>query len=132
MRTTRFTLSSLSRACRVLTMVLLAAAAVCAIGQGTSASLTGAVTDPTGAALPGATITATNIDTNFTQTVKSNAIGLYLLKPLPIGKYTLSISASGFDVYQQKGIVLTVDLAATQDVHLKIGFRQGRDSLCQC
>jgi hypothetical protein len=101
-------------------IVLLAAMAVSAIGQGTSASLTGAVTDPTGAALPGATVTATNIDTNFAQTVKSNAIGIYLLKPLPIGRYTLAISASGFDVYQQKGIVLTVNLAATQDVHLKI------------
>ncbi len=120
MRITRFTLPSLSRACRALTLVLLAAVAACAMGQGTSASLTGAVTDPTGAALPGATVTATNIDTNFAQTVKSNAIGVYLLKPLPIGRYTLSISAAGFDAYQQKGIILTVDLAATQDVHLKI------------
>jgi len=69
----------------------------------------------------GATVTVTNIDTNLTQSVKTDSVGTYLLRPLPIGNYTLAISATGFDSYLQKGIVLTVNLAATQDVRLKIG-----------
>jgi hypothetical protein len=91
-----------------------------AYGQGTSASMTGNVTDPAGAAIIGATVTVTNIDTNFTQSAKTNSIGIYQIRPLPIGNYTLEIDAVGFARYVQKGIVLTVGLAATQDVSLKI------------
>ncbi|MGD0829392.1 MAG: carboxypeptidase-like regulatory domain-containing protein [Terracidiphilus sp.] len=89
-------------------------------GQGTSASLTGYVTDPIGAAVPGAKVTITNIDTDFTLAVKTDSVGNYLLRPLPIGNYSLAIEAAGFAHYAQKGIVLTVGLSATQDVHLEI------------
>jgi len=90
-------------------------------GQATSASLTGQVTDPAGAVVAGADVTATNIDTNFTQSAKTNNVGIYQLRPLPIGNYTLAIDATGFNRYLQKGIVLTVGLTATQNVTLKIG-----------
>ena len=89
--------------------------------QGTSASLTGNVTDATGAVVPAASVTVTNVDTNFTQTVKTDGAGFYLLKPLPIGNYSLAIQAKGFDRYLQKGIALTANLSATQDVRLKVG-----------
>ena len=101
-------------------LVGLVGSGLLAYGQGTSASLTGSVTDPAGAAVAGATVIATNIDTNFTQTTQTNSIGVYLIRPLPIGNYALTIEASGFARYVQKGIVLTVDLAATQDVRLKV------------
>jgi hypothetical protein len=106
---------------RALLLVVLVGLAGFAYGQGTSASLTGNVTDPAGAAVVGATVTVTNIDTNYTQSTKTNSIGVYLIKPLPIGNYSLSIDATGFAGYVQKGIILTVDLAATQDVRLKVG-----------
>ena len=109
------------RAFLLIILVSLAGSGLSAFGQGTSASLTGNVTDPAGAAVAGATVTATNIDTNFTQTVKTDSVGTYLIRPLPIGNYTLAIEAVGFARYVQKGIVLTVNLAATQDVRLKIG-----------
>jgi hypothetical protein len=108
---------------RLLLMVILVGllgSGVLIYGQGTSASLTGYVTDPTGAAVPGATVTVTNVDTNFTQAAKTDAVGNYLLRPLPIGSYTLAIEAAGFARYTQKGIVLTVGLSATQDVRLEI------------
>ena len=105
----------------LIVFVALVGSAFLAYGQGTSASLTGNVTDSTGAVVAGATVTATNIDTNFTQSTKTNGVGTYLLRPLPIGKYTLEIDASNFARYVQKGIVLTVGLAATQDVSLKVG-----------
>lgn len=109
---------------RVLLLVLfvgLACSGLLAYGQGTSASLTGQVTDPSGAAVTGATVTITNVDTNFTQSVKTDSIGTYVLRPLPIGKYALAIDASGFNRYLQKGIVLTANLSATQDVSLTVG-----------
>ncbi len=96
-----------------------------AYGQGTSASLTGNVTDPSGAAVAGAIVTVTNIDTNFTQSVKTDGVGTYLIRPLPIGRYILAIDAAGFARYVQKGIELTVGLAATQDVRLKVGAGKG-------
>ena len=105
----------------LIILVGLAGTGLLAYGQGTSASLTGQVTDPSGAAVPGASVTVTNIDTNFMQSAKTDSVGTYLIRPLPIGNYSLAISAAGFDRYLQKGIVLTVNLAATQDVHLKVG-----------
>ncbi|MGA3160000.1 MAG: carboxypeptidase-like regulatory domain-containing protein [Terracidiphilus sp.] len=106
---------------RALLLVILVGLAGFAYGQGTSASLTGNVTDPAGAAVAGAAVTVTNIDTNLTQSTKTNGIGTYLIRPLPIGNYTLTIEAAGFARYVQKGISLTVNMAATQDVRLKVG-----------
>jgi hypothetical protein len=111
-----------NRQMRFVLSILLLLAGGCSLvyGQGTSASLTGQVTDPSGAAVAGATVTVTNIDTNLTQSAKTSGIGIYLIRPLPIGNYTLTIEAAGFNRYLQNGITLTVDLAATQDVRLKI------------
>jgi hypothetical protein len=106
---------------RALLLVILVGLAGFAYGQGTSASLTGNVTDPAGAAIAGAAVTVTNIDTNSTQSAKTDSVGTYLIRPLPIGNYTLTIEAAGFARYVQKGIILTVNQAATQDVRLKVG-----------
>ena len=88
---------------RNLLLVILVGSGLLVYGQGTSASLTGNVTDPSGAAVPGATVTVTNIGTNLTQSVKTDSVGTYLLRPLPIGNYTLTIEAAGFARYVQKG-----------------------------
>ena len=108
-------------ALRLVIFAALAGSGLFAYGQGTSASLTGNVTDPAGAVVVGATVTVTNIDTDFTHAVKTDSVGTYLIRPLPIGNYTLAIDATGFASYVQKGILLTVDQAATQDVRLKVG-----------
>ena len=89
--------------------------------QGTSASLTGYISDPSGAAIPEAVVTITNINTNLTQAVQTNAVGTYLIRPLPPGTYSLTVRAKGFEIYSQKGIMLTANLSATQDIHLSVG-----------
>lgn len=94
-------------------------------GQGTSASLTGQVTDPSGGVIPGAVVTITSVDTNLTQVVKTDGVGTYLIRPLPLGNYSLTIDATGFNHYAQTGIVLTANLSATQDVRLKLGAGKG-------
>ncbi len=110
---------------RVLLLLILAGSGLLAYGQGTSASLTGQVTDPSGAAIPGATVTITNVGTNFTQVVKTDGVGTYQIRPVPLGTYSLTIEAAGFKHYAQTGIELTANLSATQDVQLKVGTAKG-------
>jgi hypothetical protein len=95
-----------------------------AFGQGTSASLTGQVTDNSGAVVPGATVTATNTDTSLAQTATANGEGIYLIAPLPPGHYKLAIEARGFERYVQTGIELSVSVNSTQNVVLKTGSLQ--------
>jgi Carboxypeptidase regulatory-like domain len=94
---------------------------VLAYGQGTSGSLTGLISDPTGAVVAGASVTLTNLGTNYVQAVNSDATGVYLIKPVEPGNYSLRISATGFAKYVQTGIVIHANEYATQDVHLKVG-----------
>jgi len=95
-----------------------------AFGQGTSASLTGQVTDNSGAVVPGATVTATNTDTSLAQTATTNGEGIYLIAPLPPGHYKLTVEGRGFERYVQTGIELSVSVNSTQNVVLKTGSVQ--------
>ena len=103
---------------QLISLALLCCAATTALGQGTSASLTGEVTDSTGAAIPRAMATVTNVGTGLSQSSTSSGDGVYRIAPLPPGTYTLTVEANGFSSYVQQGIILTVDLAATQNVTL--------------
>ena len=90
------------------------------LAQGTSGSLTGQVTDSTGAAISSATVTLTNLDTNYPQTIKTDGSGSYQFKLVSPGNYSLTIVAQGFAEYVQKGIVINANLYATQNVQLKV------------
>ncbi len=114
----------INRLILVSTLMMLSFAGTLVFGQGTSASLTGQITDATGAAVTGATVTAKNTATNLAQTTTSNAEGLYTIAPLPPGNYVLTVQAKGFARYVQQGIVLGVDISATQNVSLKTGSVQ--------
>lgn len=92
--------------------------------QGASSSLTGQITDSTGAAIPAATVTVTNLGTNLSQSTTTGGEGVYRIAPLPPGNYSMSVEAKGFVRYVQSGIVLTVALSATQNVTLKPGSAQ--------
>jgi hypothetical protein len=105
-------------------LALLFLAGTTAFGQGTSASLTGQVTDNSGAVVPGATVTATNTDTSLAQMATTNGAGIYLIMPLPPGHYKLMVEGKGFEKYVQSGIELSVNVASTQNVVLKTGSVQ--------
>ena len=85
-----------------------------------SASLSGRVTDQTGAAV-GATVTATNLETGIARTAVANQYGAYELLALPIGKYELRAKKDGFSEEVRTGILLVVGQAATADLSLKVG-----------
>jgi hypothetical protein len=87
----------------------------------TTTTLYGSVTDKTGAVIPGATVIATNIGTNQARTAQTNAEGGYRLEFLPIGDYSLEVSAQGFKKFLQKGITLEVNVTQRADASLDVG-----------
>jgi Carboxypeptidase regulatory-like domain len=88
---------------------------------GVTASISGTVTDPSGAVVAGATVTATNVDTGVATTLTTNAQGFYSFQSLPLGNYTISVQQSGFKGYAQTGLVLDVNSALVIDVQLQVG-----------
>ncbi len=88
---------------------------------GVTASISGTVTDPSGAVVAGASVTATNVETGVATTLTTNTQGFYSFQSLPLGNYTISVQQSGFKGYSQTGLVLDVNSALTIDVHLEVG-----------
>jgi len=92
-----------------------------AFGQSERGTITGSVTDSTGAAVPQAKVTATNVETNSAVATVSNDAGDYTLPNLPTGKYNVKIEKEGFNSAAVNG--LTLDAAATvrADARLAVG-----------
>ena len=67
-----------------------------ASSQTVTGSISGQVTDPSGAVLPGAHVVAADLDTNVSTTTTTNADGLYRIDFLPIGHYQVTVEANGF------------------------------------
>ena len=85
------------------------------------ASIFGVVTDSTGAAAPGVSVTATNTSTNFSESALTNEVGVYRLPLLPLGPYTVTARRPGFKTEERAGIVLTAEQAATVDLQISPG-----------
>ncbi|HTV82547.1 MAG TPA: carboxypeptidase-like regulatory domain-containing protein [Acidobacteriaceae bacterium] len=93
-----------------------------AFAQATTAAIHGTVTDPSGATVPGAKVTALDTATGITTTTTTNASGYYILPTLQVGgPYTVRISAAGFEDFSQTHLTLTVDNNREVDAKLKIG-----------
>ena len=88
------------------------------------ATLLGTVTDPSGAAVPNATIAITSTDTGATRNVTTNSDGQFLAPELRIGNYTVRVSATGFKVAEQKNLVLAVGDRRRLDLVLTVGSVQ--------
>src|SRR5262245_419111 len=86
-----------------------------------NAQIHGTVSDPTGAAIVGAQIKATQTNTGLVRTTVSSAQGAFTLPNLPVGPYKLEITASGFQNYIQTGLTLQVSQDPKIDVHLQLG-----------
>jgi hypothetical protein len=84
-------------------------------------SITGHVTDPSGGALPGATVTVKNVDTNVENTVTINDDGSYSFPLLQPGKYTLRVTNQGFSAAVREGIEVRVADKLTIDMPLQVG-----------
>ncbi len=92
-----------------------------AVAQESRATLTGRVTDSTGAVVPSARITVTQTDTGTQTSVLSNSAGEYTVPFLTPGPYMVSVSALGFEKYVNTGITLQVQQTVTENVKLAVG-----------
>ena len=104
--------------------VLIVAITLLVCGQafaGVTASISGTVRDPSGAAIVGATVTATNTGTGIKQTQNTNGQGFYSFQSLPLGTYTIDVQQKGFRTYRQTEITLDVNDALTVDATLQVG-----------
>ena len=82
--------------------------------------ITGTVTDPSGAAISGATVQVTNVDTGFKQSTKTGDTGLYRFTVLPLGTYDVETQASGFGTTRRTGIALSAGATATMDITVSV------------
>jgi hypothetical protein len=92
-----------------------------AFSQQITGSIRGTVTDPSGAVVDGATVSAKQSETGLTRATTTDHTGTYLLLDLPVGHYQVQIERSGFRTYVQQGITLNINEAATVSVTLKVG-----------
>ncbi len=102
-------------------LLLLSFIALPLYAQQVGASIAGHITDPSGAAVAGAAVTATGVTTGTVFSAGSDTAGLYQLPFIPIGEYVLRVTKQGFEKYEQRGIVLLANQKNTIDVTLRLG-----------
>ena len=106
---------------RSLFLILLLAALSLAQDRGT---ITGTVTDPSGAAIPDAKVVIKNPATNLTQEVSTGADGTYSVLYLPAGTYTVQVEKTGFQTSQANEVRVSVNTSTRVDVQLPVGETQ--------
>jgi hypothetical protein len=107
-----------------VTFAVLFAVLMCvpvAMAQKISGSITGTVTDTSDAVVPGATVVAHNLDTGVDSPTKTNASGVYHIVSLPIGRYQVTITATGFNTEAVPPFDLEALQAASFNVKLSVG-----------
>jgi len=114
--------SSLQTALMIAVVIALTFAAhVPSQAQQIFGTITGTVTDATGAAVQDVTVTARNIATNLTFTAKSQSAGSYSISNLPAGTYELTFTKEGFDAERHTEVLVNGDRTTTVDGDLKVG-----------
>ena len=111
----------MSRVYLLLSLLALGVFAGSAAAQTTFASITGTVTDATGAAIPGAAIEAVHRDTGYRYSSQSNEFGIYTLAQLREGVYTLRVTQPGFQEFVATDVRLVALEVRRLDVQLEVG-----------
>ena len=104
---------------QVLVCVFLFGATV--LAQVNTGTISGTVSDSTGAVIPGAGVTILNVDTGISRTVTTDAAGRYRAPQLGLGSYDVTTESSGFQTSVRAGITLTVGREAAVDFTLQVG-----------
>jgi len=101
-------------ACTALSCISLSA-------QQITGNIRGTVTDPSGAVIRGAAVTAQQVETGLSRATITDRDGNYVILELPVGHYRLQVSAKGFQEHVQDGITLSVNETASVSTHLAVG-----------
>src|SRR6202035_2514114 len=105
----------------VLVLMLAVFVSLPVFAQVTGGTLSGTVSDPSGASIPGAQLTIKNLATGVERTVTTNDHGFYTAVNLLAGSYQVTISATGFDTEAKSAITMYVASQQTFDVVLHVG-----------
>jgi len=105
----------------VLLLLMAALLSLPCLGQNITGQIAGMVKDPSGAVIPGVEVRATNVGTGAVHTGITNDLGVYTIRTLPIGTYTVTAEFTGFKKYETTGIRLQVNEVARVDVILQVG-----------
>ena len=89
--------------------------------QQITGNIRGTVTDSTGAVIPGAAVTARQVETGLSRATTTDRNGNYVLMEFPVGHYRVQVAAKGFQEYVQEGITLNVNETASVSPHLAVG-----------
>jgi len=110
---------------RVFAVALATAAllgSLCAYAQSTgTGTITGFVTDPSQAMVPGVTITVTDLATGLQRTTITNENGVYVVPALPVGTYQVKAAMTGFKSYLQSGVIVNAESRVTVNIRLEVG-----------
>jgi len=106
---------------RILTIVGVVLMCLPVAAQQISGNLRGTVSDPSGAVVPAASVSAKQTETGLTRTATTDRSGSFVLVELPVGHYQLEVSTPGFQKYLREGISLSVNETATVPVRLTVG-----------
>jgi len=109
----------MSNMMRVLVMCFLVLTCKLSCAQANT-GLTGRVTDPSGAAIPGAHVTLVNEDTGSKVSVASSSVGIYSA-PVQAGTYDITVDAPGFEMFKQVHLIVEVGTESTDDIKLTVG-----------
>src|SRR5690348_12825115 len=113
-----------TRLCKL--SVLFLALVTCVFAQKDSGTLLGTVRDSSGGVIPGAPVTARNLTTNVEYRTVTNQDGEYVVTPLHVGEYSLSVTAQGFAPKVFEHVVLNVDQKLRVDAILAVGSSEQR------
>ena len=105
----------------LVAIVAVGADVVRAQGGGGGASISGIVTDGTGATIPGASVKVQNLETGAIRDLATDSAGRYEAPLLPVGPYTVSVEKTGFQPETRSGITLVVGQRAVVDIALHLG-----------
>jgi len=105
----------------LLAVSFLALVALSVHAQVSTSRITGMVTDPTGAVIQGAAVTATNEATGVEYKATTTSAGTYTLESLPVGTYTIKVESPGFRTFTSAGNVLTVGAPLVVNVTMEVG-----------
>jgi hypothetical protein len=102
-------------------LALLATACCCMFAQADRGTITGTISDATGALIPGAKVNLTNVDTGAHYDTVTTGTGNYTIPSVPVGTYNLAVEQPGFSRYEQKNIKVLVAVTTRVDVSLQVG-----------
>lgn len=105
----------------LLVIIALSFSTVFSQSQATTGLIQGTVLDPNGAVVSGATVVARNTETGFERTVTTNSDGYFSAPLLPLGRYRVTTSASGFSNYVLENIDVTIGSTVSLRIELKVG-----------